>query len=471
MAQTKRWGLHWLLMALFGLLITTGIVTPVEARELPLLRVLLAQQTSADVRVISGTYQWFDEETNGIIEDAGQKTWTASASGAVINLVKDNKSLAKSFNGPLLLKAVGSGENILEVNGKKYRGSLRVYYLRSQGTNSLALINVIDMESYLNGVVGMEIGSGAPEEAIKAQALASRTYALQQRDRRDSFGYYYDVQATQSSQVYQGIAGETPRVTQLVNATRGQVVTYDGKLIEAVFHSNSGGQTEDARYVWNSDVPYLRGVPAPEDKYAEEMKGSAALAYHWRKPVTARQLAGQTLSLTGKDPGDVKSLRIAETSPSGRVTRLEVIGTKGIISVDKTKVRQLVDTPSTKFTISGSGGSGSADLQVLSNGSSGVTKTTVATTGSYQLKSSGLAVLTATATAISAEGTTTLSGSSSTANEFILDGYGFGHGVGMSQWGAMGLAKAGKKYNDIIEHYYNQDRRDDRLRIVGEWGN
>ncbi|MBC9785663.1 SpoIID/LytB domain-containing protein [Heliobacterium chlorum] len=469
MAQTKRWGLHWLLMALFSLIITSGIVTPAEARELPLLRVLLAQQTSADVRVISGTYQWFDEETNGIIEDAGQKTWTASAVGAVINLAKDNKALAKSFNGPLLLKAVGSGENILEVNGKKYRGSLRVYHLRSQGTNSLALINVIDMESYLYGVVGMEIGSGAPEEAIKAQALASRTYALQQRDRRDSFGYYYDVQATQSSQVYQGIAGETPRVTQLVNATRGQVVTYDGKLIEAVFHSNSGGQTEDARYVWNSDVPYLRGVLAPEDKYAEEMKGSAALAYHWRKTITARQLANQTLSLTGKDPGDVKSLHIAEMSPSGRVTRLEVMGTKGTISIDKAKVRQLLDTPSTKFTISGSGASG-ADLQVLSYGSSGVTKTTVLTTGSYQLKSSGLAVLTATATAISSGGTSILAGSSSSADEFIIDGYGFGHGVGMSQWGAMGLAKAGKKYNDIIEHYYNQDRRDNRLRIVGDWG-
>ncbi|WP_041313599.1 SpoIID/LytB domain-containing protein [Heliomicrobium modesticaldum] len=471
MSGNKRtaWAIFLALFSIFSLSTGLGPAVAADREDRFELRVLLDQRSSVDIRVLSGTYQWYDEDLQTPVETVSPSDgWRAFAAGSTIQLDKNGRSLAKAYGGPLLLQAKGAGENKIEVNGKKYRGSLRLYHLRSQGANGMALINVIDVESYLYGVVGQEIGMNAPEEAMKAQAVVSRTYALQQRERRRQIGDYYDLRADLGSQVYKGVDGEQARVLKAVDDTRGQVITYDGAIIEAVFHSNSGGYTEDARLVWNSDVPYLRGVPAPEDRYAEEWGGTAALAYHWRKQLTPDEIARKTQSLTGKDLGELQRLRIVETSRSGRVTRLEVVGSRGTVSIDRTKVRQLLDTPSTKFTLA----DGSGNYVALGYGADGIKKNALPAGGTYAITSSGVAAVSSDPYVITSDGVGPAPKAPSTtaAGIIVIDGYGYGHGVGMSQWGAMGLARNGKSYTEIIEHYYNADRRDGRLQITNNWG-
>ncbi|MBM7868065.1 SpoIID/LytB domain-containing protein [Heliobacterium gestii] len=457
------------LILFLSLLMALGAAGAAETGATPALRVLIDQRSSVDIKVLSGTYQWYDEDLKMLVEPvASTDAWHAAAAGSSIKLEKNGRPLAKAFGGPLLLQALGDGENRIEINGKKYRGSLRLYHLRSQGASNLALINVIDVETYLYGVVGQEIGLNAPEEAMKTQAVVSRTYALQKRERRAQAGDFYDLRDDQGSQVYKGADGESPKVRKAVDDTRGQVITFDGALIEAVFHSNSGGYTEDARWVWNSDVPYLRGVPAPEDKYAEEWGGTAALAYHWRKNLSPADVARKTLSLTGKDPGEVQRLRVAETTASGRVIRLDVVGSRGTVTVERDRVRQLLDAPSTKFTVT----DGGASYMVMGYGAEGLRKSALPAGGIYGITAEGQAEMNSDFYVITPDGAGPAPKTPSTASggSIVLDGYGFGHGVGLSQWGAMGLARDGKGYNDIIEHYYNADRRDGRLRIMNNWG-
>ena len=116
------------------------------------------------------------------------------------------------------------------------------------------------IEKYLYGVVPREMPDSWAEQALMAQAVAARTYALYVKEK--SVHPDYDLEATTASQVYGGIRAESQRSTRAVNATRGQVMTHDGKLIVAYFHSDSGGHTEDPSNVWNTDtIPYLCGVP------------------------------------------------------------------------------------------------------------------------------------------------------------------------------------------------------------------
>lgn len=135
-----------------------------------------------------------------------------------------------------------------------YRG--RVLLVPRNG--GLTAINYVDLEEYLYSVLGAEMDGGWPREALKAQAVAARTYALYRRQRSNGV---FDVGDDQNSQVYKGLITESTGTLAAVNATRGQVLTYNGQAILAAFHSASGGHTENVEDVWNEPLPYLRGVP------------------------------------------------------------------------------------------------------------------------------------------------------------------------------------------------------------------
>ena len=164
----------------------------------------------------------------------------------------------KAGNHSFRLPVTISGKAPLSFNGRRYRGTFRII---SSGSG-ITLVNVLDLEEYLRGVLKMEINPSWPMEAVKAQAIVSRTYAL--RSIRQNNGKNgYDLRDSVLSQVYRGINAEDKRADQAISATRGVVVLHGGALAFTPFHSDSGGATADVAAVWGGNMPYLRGVNEP----------------------------------------------------------------------------------------------------------------------------------------------------------------------------------------------------------------
>ena len=137
------------------------------------------------------------------------------------------------------------------VGKKRFSGKLNVFVLDSE----ILVVNVLGIEKYLSSVVGSEMPTKWPMEALKAQAIASRTYALKQKGNK-----LFDIDSTQRNQVYNGIESRTYKTIRAVKSTRYLVLTYENKLINALFHSSSGGMTENSEDVWKNKYPYLSSV-------------------------------------------------------------------------------------------------------------------------------------------------------------------------------------------------------------------
>jgi stage II sporulation protein D len=272
----------------------------------------------------------------------------------------------------------------LQVNGRPYRGLIEI---RRTAAGRLTVINELDLEHYLYGVVRSEMDPRWPVEALRAQAIAARSLAVYSAGRFAAEGY--DVRATTDTQVYGGVAAEDPRTTAAVDATRGQVMTFDGRAVFAAYHTDSGGATESSEFVWGTIRPYLRGVADPHSRDAPN--------HEWSLKVDHGTLA-ERLARAGRPVGLLRRVEVTATSPSGRVMALRLTGTGGAVEVRGTDFRNLL----------------------------------------------GVAVLRSTLFVVRPAGDDAL--------EFA--GRGYGHGVGMSQWGARGQAAAGRDAFDILRYYY-----------------
>ena len=232
----------------------------------------------------------------------------------------------------------------LQVNGRPYRGALE---LRRALQGGLAVINEVDLEEYLYGVVRSEMDPRWPPAALRAQAIAARSLALYWAGRFAAEGY--DVRATTDSQVYGGVAAEDPRTTAAVDATRGLVMLYDGRPVFAAYHSDSGGATESSEYVWGAAQPYLRGVPDP---YAQESPTA-----RWTVRVDLGTLEAR-LQRAGRAISGLQRIEVAATSPSGRAMLVRLHATAGATEVRGTEFRALVGVAvlrSTLFTVQPAG--------------------------------------------------------------------------------------------------------------------
>jgi stage II sporulation protein D len=201
--------------------------------------------------------------------------------------------------GPILFLP---GKTPLEIDGP-YRGQIAV----SVTEGKLDAVNVLGLELYLQGVVAQEMPSAWPEEALKAQAVAARSYALAHLIR----GKHFDVYADVRSQVYGGIRAEHPRTTAAVQATKGEVILWEGKPADALFHSTSGGSTLDAAEVFGKAVPYLVGVDDPWS--------SLSPVHRWGPTPVAEAALRKGLKLRAP----VAGLKLTRGA-SGRVTRVDV---------------------------------------------------------------------------------------------------------------------------------------------------
>ncbi|MGB9663244.1 MAG: SpoIID/LytB domain-containing protein [Moorellaceae bacterium] len=436
----------------------------------PAVRVLLdSGLKEIDLAVVQGDYRLQDGQGKELARTARGEAWTVKWEEGQLKLFKQGQALPPVSSATVELKPLDEKAfNLFQYQGKRYRGSLKII---SDGTGLMA-INTLDVEQYLYGVVGSEIGSSAGLEALKAQAVVSRTYALN----RVKPEAYYDVTDDTASQVYGGYEAETvsgaDKVKQAVEATRGQVIYYQGKLIEAYFHSNAGGYTEDSENVWSAVLPYIRGVPSPEDAYALSIGGWAAETYMWTKSFSREEvqnLIKAWLERTGQkaELGEVIDLAVSRekadesgTTVSGRATRLDIIGTKGSISAFRNNIRSVLGLRSTLFTMQ-------MDSTVVIMDGRG-NKREVNYGGSLVAvgASSSPSSLNGAGGEYAVAGREQMRVVPKVFNRLVVEGRGNGHGLGLSQWGARGMAEKGYSYRDIIEHYYNQDRRDGKLIIA-----
>ena len=313
--------------------------------------------------------------TNAIVRDAA---------GKQLGELNPMSPLAAKLDGDTITLAdrVGAGELIIEpqddgyvwIGDRWYRGTTQLI-LQEDG---ITAINHVDLEQYLYSVVGAEAVSSWPIEALKAQAVAARSYALYKQS-RESNGIY-DVDTTVGTQVYKGLDSEYTTTHEAVNSTFGQVMTYDNEVILAAFHSSSGGYTENVEDVWSSPLPYLRAVV----DYDQESP-----VFEWQQIIPVSKIQSLVAGI-----GRIKGLQPTTMTPRGRVVTMKVTGDRGSTIVSGKDLRQVLDLRSTLFRVSTDG------------------------------------------------------------ENLSIKGRGFGHGLGLSQWGAYYLAQKGINYHQILAHYY-----------------
>lgn len=370
--------------------------------------------------------------------------------GKDVSLLIDAKKMGASPQ----IKALTSnsaGAAILNLGSRSYRGRVEI---GRYGSDTLTAVNVINIESYLYGVVPAEMISSWPKEALKAQTVCARSFALMKTgytaDSNISKGFY--LNDTTSHQVYKGYTAENSTTTQAVRETKGEVVTYNNKMITAYFSSTSGGRTESGSDVWGLKVPYYQSVV---DIYeTEPEKGPWIISY------TKEQLKSK-LTAGGFRIGTVKSINPEIITGSNRVYSLKVKGSTGSATLQSGSIRTILDLYSTKFKIIQYGDSPDK-VSVLS--ASGKSNTNVVTSvnisnayvisGDNKIKKSDSSLA-----QYVVKGASDLMNYPVSApknrDTYYFAGMGYGHGVGMSQSGAKGMAKAGYDYKEIISYYFS----------------
>ncbi len=337
------------------------------------------------------------------------------------------------FNGQegecLEIASKDGGTLILDTT--EYRGSVLV---ERQQDSDMTVISKISMNEYLYSVTPSEMPASSGIEALKAQAVCARTYAVENINRHSAMGF--SLCNSQHCQVYKGVSWEHARTNQAVEETDGQVLSYNGKIITAVYSASCGGVTEDVQYVWGSPYPYLKSV---KDPYCKEIA--------WEVPLNLKSIQ-ETLLSKGYDFGEITSIEVTERTPAGRVWKLKISGTKMTKVFEREQTRTILGlksqfydiVPQSSFRLLTSAGylyQNLAGMKLLTSN------------GAITIKNSTIPVLTAQ------NGEPILKQMSLLSDQFVIKGEGNGHGVGMCQNGAMGLADNGYNYDEILKHYYN----------------
>ena len=357
----------------------------VSASREPLIRVLISKNKNLRIRS--------DRSIPLIIK--GQKFSNKKIKGLTVKKENNRTSLFFDKNKQKIYDLKNKVKFVVKssdgrgiwVGQKRYSGILNLLVLDSE----ILVINILGIEKYLSSVVGSEMPAKWPLEALKAQAIASRTYALKQKGNP-----IYDIDSTQKNQVYNGLESRTYKTVRAVRSTRSLVLTYKNKLINALFHSSSGGMTENSQDVWKNEYPYLSSV-RDFDRNNPKLQ--------WKKKFSSGEL--QKLF---PEIGGIKKIEILNITNTGRVKNVKIFGKYGSDQISGVDIRKRMNLKSTfmrfKFI---------EDKKYISdndNSNNPIEKT------------------------------------------LIVFGQGSGHGVGMSQWGARYMASKGQKAERILKHFY-----------------
>ena len=315
--------------------------------------------------------------TTGIVKDSTGRTLgeLPAMSAYYAQTIPGGVALDKWQSGLFWIEPTGKG--FVYIGDRWYRGRTLVVPTEK----GLTAVNWVDDQEYLYSVLGGEMDASWPQEALKAQAIAARTYALYEREKQRNNPIYDLGNTPDRWQIYKGVISESPATYAAVDSTLGQVLTYKNRIILSVFHACSGGHTENVEDVWGSNEPYLRAVQDYDQNIRE---------CNWVKTFSPTEISAKF-----PEVGNVKDMIPETYSPFRSVKVLKIVGNRGTKVLQGEEVRTALKLKSTRFSVT-KGADGS----------------------------------------------------------FVLQGLGFGHGLGMSQWGAYNLARQGVNHLQILGHYY-----------------
>ena len=330
-----------------------------------------------------------------------------------------------------------NSDGVISVDGTKYRGSI---ILKKDSSGLLTVINHVDLEDYIASVIAVEMSPSFNIEALKAQAVCARTYALKNMNKHSSRGF--DLCASVDCQAYKGVSVESETTNRAARETAGVVMKYNGQIIDAVYSATSGGYTEDVKYVWGSNIPYLKAV---EDKYeSKSVYGSS-----WEKELSVEK-ATEIMNNKGYELGTITNIEVTESTEHGTATKLVVTGTEGekIFTKEGCRLAFGTVTLSQAFTVTAKSSETKAEPLYTCDGKK-ISGNVIVVTGKGTKK-------------INLKGVTLLGNTkkdyvgsvNGPVTGFVFTGRGYGHLVGMSQNGANGMAGAGFSYEEILKHYY-----------------
>lgn len=386
--------------------------------------VRIALSTSDESAKVGGTGTWriYNRNSADLVTSgsAGGTMQIEPRSGQMVVIKADGTPTSRK-PGPLLIRATTPGSYVT-YEGKRYRGELVI----TPSNGALLVVNRLGVESYLRGVVPLEIGvrKAGEEAAVEAQAVAARSYTYVHMAEAGSRGF--DMYGSIQDQAYGGVDAENPMSDAAVASTRDMVIKYAGRIINTPYHSTCGGRTTGVSDVWwrQSDQPYLRPVsdqipgtssyycdPSPRFKWTANFDQAQLRASLEKYLGTVTPAAEPPVSPPASTPrmslGRITGFRIDGRTSSDRVSAVSIQTERGNYVVRGNDVRFILRAPS--------GG-------LLSS------------------------------TYFTAESTP--DGSGAIAN-LAIRGSGYGHGIGMCQWGAIGRARAGQDYRTILTTYYS----------------
>jgi len=329
-----------------------------------------------------------------------------SADPSRLRLVRPDSTRTEALRGIAVVNVTES--RFVVANGRRYRGRINITSSRA----GLTVVNRVTVESYIAGVVGPEIGARRLDEmaAVLAQAVVSRSFAIKNRGRWEAFGF--DAYADTRDQVYLGVAVESEQAWDAVRRTAGQVLKYQGDVIDAYFHSTCGFSTAgiEEAFATVQTRPYLR--PVSDSRGGDHYYCDISPRFRWREEWDAsklRAILSRTLPnvtpLSGDGLQRITDVTVSRTTKSGRVGELRIVFERGDIRIPGPDVRSVLRPD--------------ADRMLSS--------------AAFQL-------------------TVTKSGGQVT--RLVAAGAGSGHAVGMCQWGAIGRARAGQDYRTILTTYF-----------------
>lgn len=363
------------------------------------------------------------------------------SSGKTVFIVDDS-----SYGLTVYTKDFEDTDALITISGSAkgtYRGGFEVKTLSDK---LLTIVNTVPVESYLYSVVCREMSPSWNVEALKVQAVCARNFALGRINHHKQYGF--DVCRTVCCQAYSTDADNSENVHKAVDETRGELLFYEDELVQAVYSSSMGAHTENVKNVWGSSFPYLVSVENPYEDTENIYNGK------WTKTLTAAR-ASEIMKARGNDVGEITDISIVETTPVGGVLKLKVTGTTGSKIFERESCRTVFSeaTYSQRYTVTKGGQSIYPSVYVTDGKTTAQHKTDKLSVISGNDKvSAAIKNLTAYDGKIKRLYEATVTKGS--ADTFIFSGEGWGHGVGMSQYGAKGMAENGFDYEEILTHYY-----------------
>ncbi len=355
---------------------------------------------------------------------------------------KDNNYITTlPADGSLILEPVSG---LINLSGVLYRD----YFGFVSGSAGLSVINHVDLENYLYGVVPREIPASGPLEALKAQSIAARSFAYKSMSKHAGDGF--NLCDNTHCQVYGGYSCENPATNNAVDETYGLIATYNGQVADTVYHSSSGGYTESSEKVWGGRVPYLTAVYDPYSTTGPNSEWSISFS---------SDAIEEKLSDAGFGIGRLYDLTVLERTGSGRVVTIQITGSRGDVELSGDKFRSLIGTTVLKSTLFYLNGEAIPEVNAIFAVDSRTVSVIEPSRSGYSIISGGGRISSGNGLSIIGKngiknGTETKTTVKSNDGDYVFTGKGYGHGVGMSQYGAIEMAKQGFDFEEILMHYY-----------------